>query len=138
MTALLETRGVWQRFGGLIANSDVSISVERGEIVGLIGPNGAGKTTLFNVITRLYRPDAGDEIEQRRLAGTVRPDQTDDLAAADRDRDIAVGDEAAEPLPDAAGFKERSHRVAPFAFERANRLTNPCGKASEIATISVP
>ena len=39
-TPLLETRGVWQRFGGLIANSDVSISVGRGEIVGLIGPNG--------------------------------------------------------------------------------------------------
>ena len=37
MTALLETKGVWQRFGGLIANSDVSISVGRGEIVGLIG-----------------------------------------------------------------------------------------------------
>ena len=35
---LLETRGVWQRFGGLVANSDVSISVGRGEIVGLIGP----------------------------------------------------------------------------------------------------
>lgn len=47
---LLETRGVWQRFGGLVANSDVSIKVGRGEIVGLIGPNGAGKSTLFNLI----------------------------------------------------------------------------------------
>lgn len=56
---LLETRGVWQRFGGLVANSDVSISVGRGEIVGLIGPNGAGKSTLFNLITGLLRPDAG-------------------------------------------------------------------------------
>ena len=58
-TPLLETRGVWQRFGGLIANSDVSISVGRGEIVGLIGPNGAGKSTLFNLITGNIRVDAG-------------------------------------------------------------------------------
>ena len=59
MTPLLETRGVWQRFGGLIANSDVSISVGRGEIVGLIGPNGAGKTTFFNCLTGLYKPTVG-------------------------------------------------------------------------------
>jgi branched-chain amino acid transport system ATP-binding protein len=60
MTApLLETRGVWQRFGGLIANSDVSISVQRGEIVGLIGPNGAGKSTLFNLIAGVLPPTLG-------------------------------------------------------------------------------
>ena len=59
MTALLETRGVWQRFGGLVANSDVSISVGRGEIVGLIGPNGAGKSTLFNLIAGVRPPTQG-------------------------------------------------------------------------------
>ena len=59
MTALLETRGVWQRFGGLVANSDVSISVQRGEIVGLIGPNGAGKSTLFNLIAGVRQPTEG-------------------------------------------------------------------------------
>jgi branched-chain amino acid transport system ATP-binding protein len=59
MTAILETRGVWQRFGGLIANSDVSISVEPGEIVGLIGPNGAGKSTLFNLIAGVLPPTQG-------------------------------------------------------------------------------
>jgi branched-chain amino acid transport system ATP-binding protein len=58
-TPLLETRGVWQRFGGLIANSDVSISVGRGEIVGLIGPNGAGKSTLFNLIAGVLPPTQG-------------------------------------------------------------------------------
>ena len=62
MTALLETRGVWQRFGGLIANSDISISVRPGEIVGLIGPNGAGKSTLFNLIAGVLPPTQGSII----------------------------------------------------------------------------
>jgi branched-chain amino acid transport system ATP-binding protein len=56
---LLSVEHVTQRFGGLVALDDVSFSVESGHIAGLIGPNGAGKTTAFNVITRLYRPDAG-------------------------------------------------------------------------------
>jgi branched-chain amino acid transport system ATP-binding protein len=59
MTILLETRGITQRFAGLTANANVSISVQRGEIVGLIGPNGAGKSTLFNLIAGAFRPTEG-------------------------------------------------------------------------------
>jgi len=59
MTSLLETRNITQRFSGLTANSNVSISVGRGEIVGLIGPNGAGKSTLFNLIAGAFRPTEG-------------------------------------------------------------------------------
>jgi len=47
---LLQIEGVIKKFGGLVALDQVSISVERGTILGLIGPNGAGKTTLFNCI----------------------------------------------------------------------------------------
>ncbi len=56
---LLEVRGVTKRFGGLVANADVSFAVEAGEIVGLIGPNGAGKTTLFNSLAGFFAPTAG-------------------------------------------------------------------------------
>ena len=58
--ALLSVEGVTRRFGGIVAVDDVSFDVAEGQIVGLIGPNGAGKTTLFNLVTRLYKPDAGE------------------------------------------------------------------------------
>jgi branched-chain amino acid transport system ATP-binding protein len=57
--ALLILENVSKRFGGLVAVDGVSFAVRPGEIVGLIGPNGAGKTTLFNLISGIYRPDAG-------------------------------------------------------------------------------
>jgi branched-chain amino acid transport system ATP-binding protein len=56
---LLEVRNLTRRFGGLVANSHVSLSVAKGEILGLIGPNGAGKSTLFNMIAGLYPPSEG-------------------------------------------------------------------------------
>jgi branched-chain amino acid transport system ATP-binding protein len=56
---LLSVRGSTKRFGGLVANRDVTLSIEPFEIVGLIGPNGAGKTTLFNCISGYLNPDEG-------------------------------------------------------------------------------
>lgn len=57
---LLEVRNLEISFGGLKAVNDVSLSAQKGQIVGLIGPNGAGKTTVFNCISRFYKPNAGN------------------------------------------------------------------------------
>lgn len=56
---LLRVNGVTKTFGGIVAVSDVTLDVHRGESVGLVGPNGAGKTTLFNCICGQLRPDHG-------------------------------------------------------------------------------
>ena len=59
MPPLLLVEKCSKRFGGLVANRDVSLAIDTGEIVGLIGPNGAGKTTLFNCISGALHPDEG-------------------------------------------------------------------------------
>ena len=86
MAPILEIQRLTRRFGGLIAVSDVSFAVGKGEIFGVIGPNGAGKTTLFNVIAGHFRPTTGsvtfdghdisahssDEIARRGIARTFQ------------------------------------------------------------------
>jgi branched-chain amino acid transport system ATP-binding protein len=57
--SLLVVDNITKRFGGLTAVSEFSLTIEKGELVGLIGPNGAGKTTCFNMITRTYLPTSG-------------------------------------------------------------------------------
>ncbi|MDD1719016.1 MAG: ABC transporter ATP-binding protein [Methanoregulaceae archaeon] len=56
---MLRLDGVTKKFGGLVAVNNVDLRIEKGEILGLVGPNGAGKTTLLNIISGIYRPDAG-------------------------------------------------------------------------------
>ena len=59
--SILQVKNLSKSFGGVKANVDISMSVEKGKIVGLIGPNGSGKTTLFNSICLLYTSDAADD-----------------------------------------------------------------------------
>ncbi|MBI3638065.1 MAG: ABC transporter ATP-binding protein [Candidatus Rokubacteria bacterium] len=72
---LLEIRGVTKRFGGVVANRDVSFTVAPGELVGVIGPNGAGKSTLFDVITGFARADTGAVLLDGADITHRRPDE---------------------------------------------------------------
>lgn len=78
MNQILSVQDVTKSFGGVIANSDISLSIERGKISGLIGPNGSGKTTLFNSIVGYHPIDSGSiqfeevEISQKSVQEIAR------------------------------------------------------------------
>lgn len=70
MSVLLEVKGLTRRFGGIIANENVSFEVKKHSITAVIGPNGAGKTTAFNCITGFYAVSEG-EIWLHKDTGSV-------------------------------------------------------------------
>ena len=80
--AVLATERVTKAFGGLVAVSDISISVAPRSIVSIIGPNGAGKTTFFNMLTGLYKPTAGRVRFDGRDVTGKRPDIITSLGVA--------------------------------------------------------
>ena len=59
MSVAIELRNITKRFGNVVANHNVSLSVNNGEILSLLGENGSGKTTLMNMISGIYYPDEG-------------------------------------------------------------------------------
>jgi branched-chain amino acid transport system ATP-binding protein len=73
--SLLQIQNISKRFGGLAALTDVSYSVNQGEILGLIGPNGAGKTTLFNVVNGFYPPSKGEVLFKGERISNLKPHQ---------------------------------------------------------------
>ncbi len=58
-TPAIELRNITKRFGSIVANKDINLVVNKGEILSLLGENGSGKTTLMNMISGIYYPDAG-------------------------------------------------------------------------------
>src|SRR6202045_2846871 len=73
MASLLQLNKCTIRFGGLTAVSNLDLSVDKGELVGLIGPNGAGKTTVFNMVTGVYQPTEGEVLLAGERLNGLKP-----------------------------------------------------------------
>ncbi len=73
--AILTSRRIVKRFGGLVAVSDFDLEVQERSIHSVIGPNGAGKTTFFNCVTGFYRPEGGEISLDGRMIVGLSPDR---------------------------------------------------------------
>ncbi|UQZ35198.1 high-affinity branched-chain amino acid ABC transporter ATP-binding protein LivG [Paenibacillus sp. PK3_47] len=79
---LLDVKQASRSFGGLKALSEVSLHIDKGELIGLIGPNGAGKTTLFNLLTGVYPPSSGTIMLNNQSVGGLKPFRINRMGAA--------------------------------------------------------
>lgn len=146
---ILQLMDIWQRFGGLVANAEVSFDVPRGEILGLIGPNGAGKSTLFAIIAGARKPTQGQVVFEGRdvtaldapsrcalgIARTYQvPRSFDSMSVLDN---VMVGSFARHPRAGAA--REAALEVLEFcglahrAIVQAGELTPPERRRLEVA-----
>ncbi len=73
--AILESRGVTKRFGGLTAVSNLDVQIEKESIHSIIGPNGAGKTTFFNCVTGFYKHEEGTILFEGEPLDGLSPDR---------------------------------------------------------------
>ncbi|MFZ5809531.1 MAG: ABC transporter ATP-binding protein [Chloroflexota bacterium] len=117
---MFETKHISKSFGKLVALSDVSFRVEKGEIFGIAGPNGAGKTTLFNVISAVYAPTAGQVFFEGRDITGLKPHQISRLGIARTFQipttfhTLSVYDNIRVGAIFGAGKPERVHEVLEF------------------------
>lgn len=73
MTAFIELKNITKYFSHVVANQDVSFSIERGEVLALLGENGAGKSTVMKILYGLYRADAGEILQNGKAAAIHSP-----------------------------------------------------------------
>lgn len=69
----IEMRGITKTFGSVVANKDVNLTLRQGEILALLGENGSGKTTLMNMLSGIYKPDAGEILVEGKTVSIDSP-----------------------------------------------------------------
>lgn len=100
MERILELENVTMQFGGVVAVNNLSMHVDKGEIVALIGPNGAGKTTAFNCITGVYEPTNGKILYEGKAIIQNSPKGKARRIYGGENIDLYAGEKVLNPTPD--------------------------------------
>lgn len=97
---VLRVENVTMQFGGVVAVNNLSLEVNKGEIVALIGPNGAGKTTAFNCITGVYQPTNGKVLFENDVIVANHPQGKMKKLYQGINSELYVNDKVIDPTPD--------------------------------------
>ena len=98
--SMLRMENVTMQFGGVVAVNNLSLNVDKGEIVALIGPNGAGKTTAFNCITGVYQPTNGKVFFEDNLMVSAHPTGKMQKEYQGMNAEMYLKDKILDPTPD--------------------------------------
>ena len=98
--SMLRMENVTMQFGGVVAVNNLSLNVDKGEIVALIGPNGAGKTTAFNCITGVYQPTNGKVFFEDNLMVSAHPTGKMQKEYQGMNAEMYLKDKLLDPTPD--------------------------------------
>jgi len=97
---VLRAEHVTMQFGGVVAVNDLSLEVNKGEIVALIGPNGAGKTTAFNCITGVYQPTNGRVFFDGECIVSAKPEGKMKKLYQGQNSELYLQEKVINPTPD--------------------------------------
>jgi branched-chain amino acid transport system ATP-binding protein len=145
---ILNCENITVKFGGVIANNNVSLHVEEGKVIGLIGPNGAGKTTLFNVLSKFQQHDTGHVYINDKLIDSKGPSDIVGLGMARTFQNINLFSElttldnillgahrlTGNPIANMYSFKSARKRERNLV-ERAGEIADMLGISDELDTV---
>ena len=125
--AAIELRGITKRFGSVVANENISLTIRKGEILSVLGENGSGKTTLMNMIAGIYHPDEGQILVNGEEAAIHSPKDAYDYKIGMIHQHFKLVNVLTATENIILGLKEKGRYNVEKSAERIKQISNAYG-----------